>query len=131
MRYLLACCVGLTLIGCDQFPGPDIRSEFPTHTNIIVSYSDGNVFSHDWPSCDVYLLGAMEIGRWGVKPREGVSIDEIIIEAEGKVIHRFDKAAIDNLINEAEKMPGYLIWVADNSGIRFSTERECVLSEGQ
>ena len=64
-----------------------------------------------------------------MKPIEGVTIDEIIIEAEGKVIHRFDKAAIDGFIDEAEKQPGYPVWVVDDSGIRFSTERECALSQ--
>ena len=131
MRHLWLFFISLLLIGCDQFPGPNIRSEFPVHTKITISYSDRTISSHDWPPCREYFLGAYEIGRWGVKPKEGVTIDQINIEADGKVIHRFDKAAIDGFIDEAEKQPGYPVWVVDDSGFRFSTEKECALSQSQ
>lgn len=131
MRYLLFICISILLIGCDHFPGPNVRNEFPTQVKITISYSDGMTFSHEWPSCRVLKLGAMETGKWGVKPKEGISIDKIIVEAEGKVVHRLNKVAINTLIEKTKEQRGYPIWVIDSSGIRFSTDRECSLNKNK
>ena len=127
MRSLLFFWISIFLAGCDQFPGPNVRSEFPTQVQISISYSDGNTFSHEWPPCRVLGLGAMGVGRLGVKEKEGVSIDQIVIETEGKVVHRFDKAMIDSFIDKEKRDGGHPVWVIDKSGIRLSRDRECSL----
>lgn len=129
MRYLLLFCISIFLIGCDQFPGPNVRSEFPNPVRISITYSDGNTFSHEWPSCRVLGLGAMGVGRFGVKEKEGVSINQIVIESEGKVVHRFDKTTIDAFIEKEKREGGHPIWVIDEAGIRFSKDNECSLEK--
>lgn len=128
MRNLLLICVCVFLSACDHFPGPNVRSEFTTPVKLIVTYSDGETFSHEWPSCRVYGLGAMGVGRLGVKPKEDVTIELVVIEAKGRVIHRFDKAAINSLLEKEKAEGNYPIWVVDESGIHFSTDRECSLN---
>ncbi|MEX2963912.1 hypothetical protein [Microbulbifer sp. TYP-18] len=122
MKYLLIACI--FIFGCDHFPGPNIRSEFPKQVKLKISYSDGNIFSYDWPPCRVFGLGAMEVGRFGVREKN-VSIEEIIIESEGKVIHRFGEAMINSLLEKEKIENNYPIWIIDESGIHFSTDVEC------
>ena len=127
MRNLILLCVCVLLVACDQFPGPNFRSEFTTPVKLTITYSDGETFSHEWPSCRVFGLGAMGVGRFGVKPKEDVTIELVVIESEGKVVHRFDKTTINSLLEKEKAEGNYPIWVIDESGIHFSTDRECSL----
>ena len=100
MKYLLMTCIVIFTFGCDHFPGPNVRSEFPGQVKLKILYSDGNIFSHDWPPCRIFGLGAMSVGRFGVRAKKNVSIEEIIIESKGEIIHRFGKTMINSLIEK-------------------------------
>jgi hypothetical protein len=127
MRRLLFFCIFIGLVGCDQFTGPTIRNEFPVVVNLTVTYSDGTVFSEAWPSCRLINLGATEVGKWGVKPKKGVFVEEVLVKAEEKVVHRFDKSAIDNFAKKAKELDKHLIWVVDSLGISFTKNKQCSL----
>ncbi len=120
----------MCLAACDQFPGPNVRSEFVTPVKLTVTYSDGETFSHEWPSCRVFGLGAMGVGRFGIKAKKDVAIESVVIEAEGREVHRFNKAMLDSLLEKEKAEGNYPIWVVDESGIHFSTDRECSLNQG-
>ena len=129
-RFGLLCISVLALVGCDHFPGPGVRNEFPAPAHITVSYTDGETWTNELQPCESMLLGAVEAGRWGMQPKKGVSINELTITVEGEVVHRFDKTTIDRLIEKEREQPGSPVWVVDRSGIRFSTEKECSLAQG-
>ena len=113
------------LVACDKFLGPNVRSEFALPVKLTATYSDGETFSHEWPPCRVFSLGAIGMGRFGVKAKEPVTLESVVIEAEGKVIHRFDKAQIESLLRQEEAVGGHPTWVVDESGVHFSRDSDC------
>ncbi len=121
---LLSCSV---LFGCDSFPGPTLRNEFPAEIKISVMYNDGTIYSENWPSCKTVSVGASKVGRFGVESKEA-DISRITIEYEKKIEIDLDKEAIEKLLEKAGKEKGYPIWVLNSSGIHFSTDRECYLN---
>ncbi|MDE2983138.1 MAG: hypothetical protein OXU69_00410 [Gemmatimonadota bacterium] len=127
---VVACMSVFLLVGCDRFPGPVVRNEFPTVAHITVSYSDGETWTLELPSCHSVHLGAVEVGRWGLRPQEGVFIDEVVVEVEGDVVHRIEKTVIDRFIEKASEQQDYPVWAIDRSGIRFAAETECALPQG-
>ncbi|MDO6709000.1 hypothetical protein [Photobacterium sp. 1_MG-2023] len=126
MSLLLICAL---LFGCDSFPGPSLRNEFPTEIKVSIIYGDRTKYSETWPSCRTVSVGASEIGRFGVRSKD-VGIDRIVVEVENKVEINLDKEAIDKLLESSTKEKGYPVWVLDGSGIHFSTHRECSLNQG-
>ena len=64
-----------------------------------------------------------------MQPKDGVFVNGVVVEVEGDIVHRLDKAVIDRLIEEVNERQGYPEWVVDRSGIRFATERECALPQ--
>lgn len=123
--YLMVC---IAIVGCDSFPGPVLRNEFPTEITVSILYGDGTRASGVWPPCREVFIGANEVGRFGMRKKE-VSIDEITIELD-EVVRRYDKEAIEVLLKKANDQV-YPTWVLDSSGIRFSTDRECVVGRVQ
>ena len=124
---LLVC---VTLFGCDSFPGPTLRNEFPAEINISVTYDDGSNYSEIWPSCRTVSIGASEMGNFGTRARN-VGVNRITVEFAGKVEIDLDKKAIDQLLKRASEEQGYPVWVLDNTGIHFSRDRECSLIQAQ
>lgn len=130
MKNLLLLYFCMLLAACDQFPGPNIRSEFSIPVKLTVTYSNGETFFHEWPPCRVFGLGSMGEGIFGVKQKEEVTLERIDIEAEGKIIHTFDGSLINLLLEKEKNELNELIWVVDGSGIRFSKDMECTLRAG-
>ena len=127
MRHLILFYMFIMLAGCDQFSGPTLRNEFSTPINLTVAYSDGTKFSKAWPSCRLINLGATEVGKWGIKAKENVFVEEVVIETEERVVHRFDKNTIDSFARKAKELDKYLIWVVNSSGISFTKNKKCSL----
>lgn len=125
--YLLAC---IAIVGCDSFPGPVLRNEFPTEVKVSILYADGTRYSEVWPPCRTVSIGATEVGRFGMRAKD-VAVDDITIEVKDEVVHRFDKEALEALLEKANEKRDHPIWVLDRSGIRFSTDRECSLDRVQ
>jgi hypothetical protein len=124
VKYLLLCLM-IFVGGCDHFPGPNVRSEFPAQVKLTISYNNGKLFSHEWPPCQVLGLGAVEVGKLGIKPDKNIIINSITIESEGRVVHHFDKSIIDLYIEKEKNEDGHPIWIIDESGIHFSSSSEC------
>jgi hypothetical protein len=114
----------LAVAGCDTFPGPVLRNEFPSDIRVSVLYEDGGKFSEVWPSCRVVAIGAADAGLLGAKDK-GVSIERIVITVDNNVIHSFDKVEVKKLIQKADEKYDYPIWVLEPSGIRFTNQYEC------
>ena len=123
--------MGVSLVGCDYFPGPSVRNELSTMAQLTVSYSDGETWTHEWSPCESVHLGAVEIGRWGIRPRQGVSIEEIVVGVNGEVVHRFDRTTIDKFVEEQNRQQGDSEWIIDRSGIQFSTAMALCASDAQ
>jgi len=73
-------------------------------------------------------IGATEIGRFGMKEKNGVVIDQLIVTIDGKAVSTFDRPAIENLARRAKGEGDHQIWVLDSSGIRFSNDPQCIPS---
>ena len=116
----------IALVGCDSFPGPVLRSEFPADVQVSIFYDDGTTHSELWPSCRTVSIGAVAPGKFGLKAK-AVSVEKITIEVGDRVVHSFEKEHIDKLLEKAENEEGHPIWAFDSSGIRFTTERSCSL----
>ena len=121
-KYILLFVI-LVIAGCDSFPGPVLRNEFPTEIEVSVLYEDGTRFSEIWPSCRTVSIGATEAGVLGAK-NKGMSIEQITIKAGSIVIHNYDKVEIKKLLKKADDEAGYPIWIIEPSGIRFSNQSE-------
>ena len=120
--FLLLFCVGIS--GCDRWNGPSIRNEFPNDIQVTISYEDGKIFSGIWPPCRTTLIGATEIGRFGVK-QKNIMINSIVVESKEKIIHSFDMVFIDNLVQKEKESRKYLAWVLDHEGIHLSKNGKC------
>lgn len=125
---MLVCCIAI--VGCDSFPGPVLRNEFPIEINVSILYADGTSHSEVWAPCRTVYIGASEVGRFGMRSKD-VAVDEITIEVDHEVVHRFDKETIEDLHEKANEKRGHLIWILDRSGVRFSSDRECSLDSAQ
>lgn len=90
--------LGFILAGCDNFPGPSVRSEFPENVLLSISYSDGKKFSHDWMPCQTMHLGATETGKWGIKSQGNVFVERIVIEKNGVTVHDLDQKKIKEIV---------------------------------
>lgn len=116
--------LGLLLAGCDQFSELDVRSEFSRPVSVILIYHNGEISKHGRLPCETFSLGTYKSGSAGFS--KDISIREIAIEQYGKVIHRFEKAAIDKLVKKTEE-DHYSVWVLNSSGISLSNEKKCSL----
>lgn len=121
--------ISAALFGCDSFPGPALRNEFPTAVNATIQYGDGTVHSGTWSSCQAVFVGASEAGRFGMRQKENVDIDRIAIEVENRVEIDLDKNEIDELLKRERQEGGHRFWVLDGSGIHFSADDECSLAQ--
>jgi len=118
----------LSTYGCDQFPGPTIRSEFKSDIKMTVKYSNGESFDHFWKPCDTVFIGATEIGKFGLKKND-VSVENIKIELQGNIIHDYGRSDIDELLIQESSQNGYVVWVMDMNGIKLSKSSECFKGE--
>ncbi len=106
------------LASCDPGYGPSFRNEFPEEVGVTVSFGDGTEWSGVWPPCREVFLG-----------QENKSIERIIMEVSGEIIHDFRKDKIDKFNERESGESGYSVWIVDRSGIRFSTEDKCSVKE--
>jgi len=74
------------------------------------------------------FIGATEAGRFGQKEKH-VSVDQISIIIEEEVVLDFNREAINRLLEKANAEKGIPIWVLDRSGVHFSTDRKCSISQ--
>lgn len=123
LSTLFACFV---LFGCDSYPGPSLRNEFPGEIKVSVNYDDGSHYSENWPSCRTVAIGASEIGRFGLKARD-VGVKSITVEYAGKIKLDLDKQALVQLLQRASEEKGDPIWILDPDGVHFSRQSECSL----
>ena len=124
----------MAVAGCNILPGPELRNGFPAEISVSVLYEDGTENSNVWTSCQTAFVGATTSGRLGGMFVREIPIDQITVTVEGKIVHTFDRSAIEELLLKAEDVRkdtgGYpIIWVLEPSGVRFSNQRECQISE--
>lgn len=115
-----------SLIGCDHFPGPILRSEFPGDIKVFVDYEDGTRYTDTWGPCLTVSIGSSAPGRFGMEAT-GVEIKQIRVEFNGKTQIDLNKDSIRELIEKAQKEKAGAYWVLNQSGISFSKSRDCAL----
>jgi len=120
--FILLTC---TLVsGCDHFPGPVLRNEFPGEIKVSIIYDDGRQYSEKWPPCKTVFAGSTTIGRFGIDPA-GIDITKIIVEFSGKTEINLNKEAIQELTEKEKRKRAGKYWVLNQSGINFSTSGKC------
>lgn len=122
MRILFLILIFLS--GCDKFPVEKAISEFDEVVNLSISYSDGNTFVHDWRPCQVYLLGASNVGRWGMEVSTGISVTNIKIVKENNIVHEYGINEITSFFQRINDSKTSML-IADDGGIRVSSESRC------
>lgn len=112
--------IGITffLLGCDHFPGPDIRNRFHAPVKISIYKNDGEVYSFFWPTCEILGLGGSGADEH-LKNKGGVN--SIVIESNGRIIYILEKKEINSLSVEGKNV----LWDIDEFGIKKSISNEC------
>ena len=125
-RALLCTYVCFLLAGCDHFPGPPVRSEFPDTVKITINYDDGTTSSQLWQPCLNVQAGASEVGRFGMKARQ-TNIESITIEKNARVLLVVPESEIKSLYAKTEVSREYLYWVVRPDGIHLTADENCGL----
>ena len=112
------------LIGCDRFPGPVLRNEFPGDIKVTVTYDDGTRYSDTWASCLTVSIGSSAPGKFGMK-ETGVEINQITVEFNKKIVIDLDKESIQELVEKAQSKKAGKYWILNQSGVSFSANGNC------
>lgn len=109
------------LAGCDHFPCPPVRSEFPDKVKITINYDDGTTSSQLWQPCLSVQAGASEIERFGMKARR-TDIENITIEKHARFILVVPESEIKSLYAKTEASREYLYWVVRPDGVNLMVD---------
>lgn len=116
-RGTLIVLVVLLVAGCyDRFYGPSIRNTADKDITISVKYADGRISRNVWPPCLEAFIGKGD--------QTGDVIQEIVIEMDGRVIHRLNAEQVRNLLEKEKSANGSSVWSIDQEGIHFEKSAE-------
>ncbi len=102
----------LNLFGCVFNYGPSLRNEYSHNIELNVYYEDGTK-----KTGLIYLCQSQSLGK------ENSSIKKIEVLSNRKVIHKFNKADVEKMLEKEKSESGD--WVIEPKGVRWSTDREC------